>query len=60
MRGMSDLLDELNRRYVSRTPHLRDIGARITAVAPSRGSMTLPARPECVGDPLRGMLHPGP
>ena len=38
---------------------MREIGARITAVAPSRGSMTLPARPEWVGDPLRGQLHPG-
>jgi uncharacterized protein (TIGR00369 family) len=59
MRGMTDLLEELNRKFVSRTPHMREIGARITAVAPSRGSMTLPARPEWVGDPLRGMLHPG-
>ena len=56
---MSSLLEDLNRKFVSRTPHMREIGARITAVAPSRGSMTLPARPEWVGDPLRGQLHPG-
>jgi uncharacterized protein (TIGR00369 family) len=56
---MNSILDELNRKFVSRTPHMREIGARITAVAPSRGSMTLPARPEWVGDPLRGQLHPG-
>lgn len=56
---MSDLLEELNRKFVARTPHMREIGAHITAVAAARGSMTLPARPEWVGDPLRGMLHPG-
>jgi uncharacterized protein (TIGR00369 family) len=56
---MSSLLDELNRKFVSRTPHMRDIGARITAVEHARGSMSMPARPEWVGDPQRGLLHPG-
>lgn len=56
---MESILDELNRKFVTRTPHMRDIGARITAVSAARGSMSLPARPEWVGDPLRGMLHPG-
>lgn len=56
---MSSLLDELNRKFVSRTPHMRDIGARITAVEQARGSMSMPARPEWVGDPQRGLLHPG-
>jgi uncharacterized protein (TIGR00369 family) len=56
---MSTLLDELNRKFVSRTPHMREIGVRITAVERARGSMTLPARPEWVGDPVRGLLHPG-
>jgi uncharacterized protein (TIGR00369 family) len=56
---MSSLLEDLNRKFVARTPHMREIGARITAIAPSRGSMTLPARPEWVGDPLRAQLHPG-
>jgi uncharacterized protein (TIGR00369 family) len=56
---MTTILDELNRKFVSRTPHMRDVGARITAVAPGRGSMALPARPDWVGDPARGVLHPG-
>jgi uncharacterized protein (TIGR00369 family) len=56
---MSALLDELNRKFVSRTPHMRDIGVRITAVDRGRGSMTLPARAEWVGDPSRALLHPG-
>jgi len=59
MPPMNSILEELNRKFVQRTPHMREIGARITAVSPSRGSMTLPARPEWVGDPLRGQLHPG-
>ena len=29
---MNPILDDLNRKYVSRTPHMSDIGARITAV----------------------------
>jgi uncharacterized protein (TIGR00369 family) len=57
--AMDDLLEQVNRKYVQGAPHMREIGARVTALAPGRGSMTLPARPEWVGDPLRGMLHPG-
>jgi uncharacterized protein (TIGR00369 family) len=56
---MSSLIDSLNQKFVQRTPHMREIGARITAVDKGRGSMTLPARPEWVGDPLRAQLHPG-
>lgn len=56
---MSSLLDDLNRKFVARTPHMRDIGACITAVDHARGSMTMPARPDWVGDPVRGLLHPG-
>ena len=56
---MESILEDLNRKFVSRTPHMREIGAHTTSVSASRGSMTLPARPEWVGDPLRGMLHPG-
>ena len=56
---MSSLIDTLNQKFVQRTPHMREIGACITAVDKGRGSMTLPARPEWVGDPLRAQLHPG-
>ena len=56
---MNSLLDTLNQKFVQRTPHMRDIGARITAVDKGRGSMTLPARAEWVGDPGRAQLHPG-
>lgn len=56
---MNAILDDLNRKFVSRTPHMSDIGARITAVERNRGSMMLPDRPDWLGDPVRGLLHPG-
>jgi len=56
---MSTILEDLNRKYVSRTPHMREIGLTVTAIAPARGTMTQPARPDWVGDPGRGMLHTG-
>jgi len=56
---MSPDLDQLNRRFVARTPHMLDTGMHITAVAPGRGTMTMPARPDWVGDPARQVLHPG-
>ena len=56
---MSSLLADLNRKFVAQTPHMREIGLRITAMDSARGSMTMPSRPEWVGDPVRGLLHPG-
>ena len=56
---MEAILAELNRKYVARTPHMLDIGARITEVGRARGTMLLPARPDWLGDPVRGLLHPG-
>jgi uncharacterized protein (TIGR00369 family) len=56
---MNAILDDLNRKYVSRTPHMSDIGARITAVDTARGSMVLPARSDWLGDPASELLHPG-
>lgn len=59
MVAMNPVLDDLNRRYVARTPHMADTGMRITALEPGRGTMTMPARPDWVGDPARNVLHPG-
>ncbi|TXH52696.1 MAG: hotdog fold thioesterase [Burkholderiaceae bacterium] len=56
---MSAYLQKLNEKYVSRTPHMRAIGATVTAVDKGRGTMKLPARPDWLGDPVRGVLHPG-
>ncbi len=40
---MSPILDELNRHYVGRAPHMRACGLRVTAIAAARGTMSLPA-----------------
>ena len=39
------VLGDLQRKYVSRTPHMREIGLTVTALEPGRGAMSLPARP---------------
>ncbi|MFZ9677378.1 MAG: PaaI family thioesterase [Quisquiliibacterium sp.] len=56
---MSSFIEELNRKYIARAPHMRDIGASVTALGPSRGSMRMPARADWLGDPARGLIHPG-
>ena len=59
MAAMSALLEDLSRRYAGRAPHMREIGLRVTAIDTARGRMSLPARPDWVGDPGRGLLHTG-
>ena len=54
------MLDDLRRKYVLRTPHMHEIGLTITALEPGRGTMSLPDRPEWLGDPARCWLHTGP
>lgn len=56
---MNSVLDDLNRKYVARTPHMQDTGMRVTAVSQGRGAMVMPARADWVGDPGRNVLHPG-
>jgi len=57
--SMNQLLEVVNRKFVGQAPHLREIGVRVTSVDRARGSMVLPARPQWLGDPQRGLLHPG-
>ena len=57
--AMHPVLDDLQRKYVARTPHMRDAGMAVTALSEGRGTMVLPARPDWVGDPVRQVLHPG-
>ena len=56
----SPVLDDLQRKFVSRKPHMREIGLTITALSLGRGAMSLPDRPDWLGDPARGWLHTGP
>lgn len=56
---MSDHFETLRRSYVQRTPHMVEIGCRITDLAPARGTMCLPARADWLGDRERMLMHPG-
>lgn len=56
---MSQIFDFLRNTYVARTPHMVDAGMRVTDVRRARGSMSLPGRAEWMGDPVRGVMHPG-
>lgn len=57
---MNPILDDLNKKYVARTPHMRDADIHIIGMERARGTMVLPARADWLGDPARGLLHPGP
>lgn len=56
---MSDHLDLLVRNFVQGTPHMRDIGLAVTRLEKDRGSMSMPPRPQWMGDPERELMHPG-
>lgn len=56
---MTSRFTRLRENYVDETPHMREMGMRVTEVAPSCGTMMIPARPDWLGDPIRGLLHPG-
>ncbi|KQP13159.1 PaaI family thioesterase [Pseudorhodoferax sp. Leaf267] len=57
---MQATLDTLQRHFVARAPHMVDIGLAVTAIGEGRAAMRLPDRPDWLGDPARGLLHPGP
>jgi uncharacterized protein (TIGR00369 family) len=56
---MSRQLDSLVRHYVQGTPHMQDIGLAVTRLEKDRGSMSMPPRPQWMGDPERNLMHPG-
>jgi len=52
-------LQKLNEKFVAHAPHMREIGCSVVALTRGRGTMKLPARPDWMGDPVRGLMHPG-
>ena len=56
---MNEFLQKLNQKYITPVPHMRATGLEILELSEGRGTMRLPARPDWLGDPARGMLHPG-
>lgn len=57
---MNPVHEVLLREFATRAPHMRDAGLHITAIDTAKASMSLPDRPEWLGDPVRGLLHAGP
>ncbi|MBI5258100.1 MAG: hotdog fold thioesterase [Burkholderiales bacterium] len=57
---MNPVHEELLREFTTRAPHMRDAGLQITTIDTARASMSLPDRPQWLGDPVRGLLHAGP
>jgi uncharacterized protein (TIGR00369 family) len=47
-------------RFFRAIPHMQDTGIRMERTEGRKATMVLPARPEWLGDPQRGLLHPGP
>jgi uncharacterized protein (TIGR00369 family) len=56
---MPDRFDLLVRNFVQGSPQMRDIGLEVTHVDRDRSSMSMPARPDWMGDPARDLMHPG-
>jgi uncharacterized protein (TIGR00369 family) len=56
---MDSISQAMSMQFIERVPHMRAIGVRIDDVAKARGTMTLPASPDWLGDPVRGLIHPG-
>ncbi len=56
---MNPVIEELIHSFCVQSPHMREIGLRVTAIDPGHGAMSMPDRPEWLGDPVRGLLHPG-
>lgn len=48
------------KRFFPSIPHMSDAGIRLGARTPASSTLILPARPDWLGDPGRGLLHPGP
>jgi uncharacterized protein (TIGR00369 family) len=60
MTSSRELLESLLSDFVARSPQMADIGLSITSLGDARASMHLPDRHDWLGDPGRGLLHPGP
>lgn len=47
-------------RFFAGIPHMRAAGVEVAKLEPSTATLVLPANPDWMGDPGRGMMHPGP
>jgi len=56
---MSDRFEFLRRKFIRGTPQMKDIGLEATHLEKNRASMSMPPRPDWMGDPARDLMHPG-
>lgn len=56
---MPDRFELLRRRFIQGTPQMMDIGLEATRLETNRASMSMPPRPDWMGDPARDLMHPG-
>lgn len=47
-------------RFFKSIPHMNETGIRLARVDGGKATLVLPARPDWLGDPQRGLVHPGP
>src|SRR5690606_25608453 len=57
--AMPDRFELLRRRFIQGTPQMMDIGLEATRLETNRASMSMPPRPDWMGDPARDLMHPG-
>jgi uncharacterized protein (TIGR00369 family) len=52
--------DHFANRFFRSIPHMNETGIRLGKLEGGRATLVLPARADWLGDPERGLLHPGP
>lgn len=51
--------DALAERFLSRVPHVRELGIEMVSVSSARIHIRLPYRDDWLGDTTYGLIHPG-
>jgi uncharacterized protein (TIGR00369 family) len=52
-------LEALQARFLDALPHARELGMQAREVTAEAAHLELPYRPDFLGDPQHGLLHPG-
>lgn len=60
MSNQSSHSDHSAKRFFRSIPHMNDTGIRLGPMEAGSVTLVLPARRDWLGDPERGLLHPGP
>jgi uncharacterized protein (TIGR00369 family) len=60
MSNQSSPADHFANRFFRSIPHMNETGIRLGPMEAGKVTLVLPARKDWLGDPQRGLLHPGP